>query len=343
MPLSRRWGLFVWLATAPFALAQTQGDRYPVVIDGKVGFIDSLGNEVIPPQFVPVADLAHFAGGLAPVAGPDGAGYIDVSGRFVIGPDRRWGQPQQFHEGIAEVLIWGENGAPTTPAFVDKAGKIVFSIAGARGHGYFAESLMPLEDAGKWGFVDKSFHWAIPAKFDFAHEFSDGLAPVQVGRKWGYIDKAGNAIVPPKYDMAWSFSDGLGRIRSIDLHRFGFVDREGKEVIPPQFESATNFRHGRAFAMLPGSRRLRIIDNNGSFVRDAEYDQASEFHEGVAAACVGGKWGYVDTSGRWVIAPQFNGADDFWHGLAQVTWGHGHGYIDRSGTVVWSSIPRQRA
>ena len=198
-------------------MAQTGGDRYPVVRNGKVGFIDSRGNEVIAPQFFTVGDMAHFHDGLAPVAGPGGAGYIDASGRFVIGPNQQWGQPNPFHEGIAAVLIWGENGAPNTPAFIDQTGKIVFSDVGLSQQAYFAEGLLPFSDSRRWwGFVDKSFRWVIPPKYDFAEEFSDGLAPVQVGGEWGYIDKAGNEIVPPKYRLAWPFSDGLGRIR-IDI------------------------------------------------------------------------------------------------------------------------------
>jgi hypothetical protein len=329
-PLRGRWSLFFGLTTAICMMAQSSDDRYPVVRNGKVGFIDFRGNEVIAPQFFPVADMAHFHDGLAPVVAPDGAGYIDATGRFVIGPNRQWGQPTPFHEGIATVLVWGESGAPNTPALIDRTGRIVLS-----------------------GVVDKSFQWIIPPKYDFAEEFSGGLAPVQMGGKWGYIDKAGNEIVPPKYDLAWLFSDGLGRVqidistgeksmtmearKSVYRYQFGFVDSNGEEIIHPQFEWATNFQQDRAFAMLPGSRRLGIIDKRGNMVHEPEYDQTSEFHEGLAAVCLNGQWGYVDTGGRWIIAPQFSGGGDFWHSLARVAWRGGYGYIDRRGTVLWQA------
>ena len=343
----------VCLTTAIWVMAQTGDDRHPFVRNGKVGFIDSRGNEVIAPQFFAVADMAHFHDGLAPVSTPDGAGYIDASGRFVIGPNRKWGQPRPFHEGIAALLIWGEDGAPNTIAFMDQTGKIIFSGAGASEQTYFAEGLMPLSDARKWGFVDKSFRWVIPPTYDFAEEFSDGLAPVQVGGKWGYIDKAGNQIVPPKYHLAWQFSDELARIRidfatgqkSITMeglqplyrYQFGFVDKNGNEVIQPRFERASDFRQGRAFVMPPGSRRLGIIDKRGNIVHEPEFDQASEFHEGLAAVCVNGRWGYVDTGGGWIIAPEFSSADEFRHDLARVAWKDGFGYINRAGTVVWNA------
>src|SRR5207237_3848419 len=69
--LSCRWSAFVWLTTAICVMAQSGGDRYPVVRNGKVGFIDSHGNEVIAPQFFrgvwrfETAGAAEPSGGIA--------------------------------------------------------------------------------------------------------------------------------------------------------------------------------------------------------------------------------------------------------------------------------------
>ena len=87
------------------AIGQTNGDRYPIVKNGKVGFIDQGGNEVIAPQFFPIADMQHFREGLAPVVSPDGAGYIDESGRFVIGPTHAAFSPISVLDGGASRLV----------------------------------------------------------------------------------------------------------------------------------------------------------------------------------------------------------------------------------------------
>ncbi len=55
------------LLAAVNAAPQSAEDRYPFVKDGKVGFIDYGGNEVIPAQFSSAGDTAHFSDGLAPV------------------------------------------------------------------------------------------------------------------------------------------------------------------------------------------------------------------------------------------------------------------------------------
>ncbi len=360
--MNRRIRKKAWLVFAAAAglIAQSGSDRYPFVRDGKVGFIDARGKEVIAPQFAPIGDMAHFNDGLAPVMGPDGAGYIDSSGRFVIGPSRQWGQPRPFHEGVAAVLIWGEAGAPNTTAFIDLTGRIIAHRAGVSEHGYFEEGLMPSSDGRRWGFVDRNFAWAIPAKYDFAEAFSEGLAPVEAAGKWGYIDRTGREVVPPRFDLAWRFSDGIGRIRMdaatgeksttveglrpVLRYRFGFVDASWREVVPPMFEEATDFHDGRAFAKPPGSRRFGIIDRQGDMVHPPEFDQAGEFHQGLAAVCINGRWGYVDVGGRWRIAPAFRAADGFSGELARVAWDDGYGYIDRTGAVVWktaSQSPRE--
>ena len=346
--------VFLFLLSAVGAVAQTVEDRYPINREGRVGFIDAQGNEVIAPQFSSVADMAHFRDGLAPVMVKEGGGYIDITGHFVIGPNPDFGQPREFHEGFATLLIWGRNGGRNTPAMIDREGKIVKS--GVMEGPHFAEGLLAFNDKGKWGFVDKSFRWVIPAKYQYAWDFSDGMAPVSMAGKYGYVDKMGTEVVRPKYDMGWCFSDGLGRIR-LDLptgkmfntlegpqpqyrEQYGFVDSKGDEVIPPRFENATNFQQGRAFAIAPGSRRWGIIDKQGRFICEPIFDQAGEFHGDRAPVRVGEKWGYVDLNGQWMVTPQFTGANEFWNGLARVAWSDGYGYIDIAGATVWKLMAK---
>src|SRR3954453_11815671 len=91
--------LTILFLTGICALAQSADDRYPIIRNGKVGFIDYQGNVVIPPRFGNAGDTAHFKDGLAPVWGPEGGGYIDPSGKFVIGPQKEWSPSRPFQEG----------------------------------------------------------------------------------------------------------------------------------------------------------------------------------------------------------------------------------------------------
>jgi hypothetical protein len=332
------------------ASAQSDDDRYPFVRDGRLGFIDYRGREVIPPRFSNAGDTAHFDNGLAPVfeAGK-GSGYIDSSGKFVIGPTQVWGWGRPFHEDIAAVLVWNQQGNRT--GWIDRTGKLIFTANRAEGR-YFSDGLMSMQDgSGKWGFVDKTFKFAIEPKFGWVFDFSEGRAEFTINHKSGFIDTSGKIVVPPKYDMVWSFQDGLARVRrDIQVgtwmteegeqpnyrYQYGFIDHDGNEVIALQFEEATYFSEGYAMAIPSNFKLYGIIDKQGHFVHEPEFEDAAEFHEGLAMACLRKRCGYVDTNGAWIIPPQFESAREFWHGLASVSWKSGdYGYINKRGRVVW--------
>jgi hypothetical protein len=351
---------FVFLFAAQIlGYGQAADDRYPIGRDGKLGFIDYQGREVIPPQFTTVADMAHFKDGLAPVFEPGkGWGYIDPSGKFVIGPTMEWAWGRPFHEGVAGMMILGKNFAHNRPAWINDKGEIIFTGMGTEG-AYFSDGLMPMRtDAGTYGFVNKNFKFVIPPKYDLAFEFSEGRAPVWLNRKWGFIDLSGKVVVPLKYDHVWQFTDGLARVRidtpigtvmtlegrHLEYHyRHGFVDRDGNEVIGLQFDDATRFSEGYALAIPANFKLWGVIDKRGNIVHQPEFDGATEFHEGLALVSVKGKHGYVDTSGKWVIPATFIHADSFRNGLARVGWKPGvGGYIDKSGKTVWKNVKEDR-
>jgi WG repeat protein len=328
--------------------AQYGDDRYPFVRGGKVGFIDHEGREVIPPRFSNAGDMAHFNDGLAPVFEAGfGSGYIDTSGKFVIGPTQEWGWGRPFHEDLAAVLKWGKN---NSPAWIDRTGKIIFTATSGEGN-YFSDGLMPMSKDGKWGYVNKDFQFVIPPQYDLAGAFSEGRAAVTLNRKSGFIDVYGAVVVPLKYDSVWPFKDGLGRVqisipqgtvRTFEgeemqyAEKYGFVDHDGNEVINLQFKFATYFSAGYALAAPSNSRLYGVIDKRGNFVHPPEFENASEFSDGLAMACMKQKCGYIDRSGKWVIKPVFAHAESFRYGLARVSWGEGeYGYINKTGKTVW--------
>ena len=342
--------LISYIAVASTAMAQSPDDRYPFGRDGRLGFIDYQGHEVIPPRFSNAGDTAHFENGLAPVfeAGK-GSGYIDASGKFIVGPTQVWGWGRPFHEGIAGVLIWNQQ--QNSAAWIDHSGKIIFSGMGVEGT-YFSEGLMSMPGPNrKWGFVNKYFQFVIEPQFDWAYEFAEGRAEVTLNHKSGFIDTSGKIAVPLKYDMVWPFHDGLARVRN-DIeagtwmtmegerpnyrYQYGFIDRSGNEVIPLQFEEASYFSDGFAMVVPANFKLYGIIDKQGHFVHGPEFEDAREFHEGVAMACVNHKCGYVDTTDAWIVPPTFTFAKDFWRGLAAVCWKDNDcGYIDKKGKTIW--------
>ena len=74
-----------------------------------------------------------------------------------------------------------------------------------RNYSYYADGLINVGKAGKWGFLDKSGKIQIPFQFEFATVFSNGKALVKRNTEWFYIDKAGKRV--PETEVQKTYSD----------------------------------------------------------------------------------------------------------------------------------------
>lgn len=59
---------------------------------------------------------------------------------------------------------------------------------------YFAEGVINVAKAGKWGFIDKTGKIIIPFQYDHASAFSKGAALIKNNNEWFYINKQGKKI-----------------------------------------------------------------------------------------------------------------------------------------------------
>ena len=211
----------------------------PVELHKKFGYVDTSGRVVIAMQF---ASADPFSDGLALVYttwgmnifGTEGwdlfrrGGYIDHTGKFVVGP-RFTENANRFSEGVAAF----QPGAASP-------GK------------------------AKWGYLDKTGEWAIKPSFEIATDFSEGLAAVKVSvgkkagqkeptYKWGYIDHSGNFAIQPQFDGAMPFRNNIAvvsvRTQDSPLRRPKCIDRQGSSITecPPARRPET----------IPGSTALR--------------------------------------------------------------------------------------
>ena len=118
-----------------------------VELNGKYGFIDKTGREIIPCKY----DYAYdFEDGLASVQLDRKWGFVDKTGREVI--PCKYNYAGDFSKGLARIQLnskWG---------FIDKTGKEVIPCK----YDYaceFEEGLATVELNGKWGFIDKHGNW----------------------------------------------------------------------------------------------------------------------------------------------------------------------------------------
>jgi hypothetical protein len=372
MPLSVRHAwlqfgvitLLIALATLSNTACQTDPpELFPIIQNGKVGYINRKGEVVVAPQF---ALGFPFSEGLAVVCvDADGkCGFIDQTGKIVIPTEFK--QAMRFSEGLAAIKVADKIG------FIDQTGRIViapqFSSRGVFEMYIFSEGLAQARIEDKIGFIDKTGKFAIPTQFDDAAPFFDGLAAVTLNKKFGFIGKDGKFVIDSQFDGAGPFVNGLAAVKVGE--KFGYVDKTGKIVISPQFDRAFPFSE-EGLALVVIDEKIGFINRSGTYAIGPQFNSGGwfspvpwefaffltpeigrvSFSEGLAPVKnEHGKIGYVNTTGKIVINYQFDEALPFFNGMAFVVRkqsqpsGEESGWIDKQGRFVWRDVkPKQNS
>ena len=305
-----------------------------------------------------VAGQQRAGGGLFPVAKDGKWGYIDETGRIVIGP--QFDGASGFSDERALVSVRGKVG------YIDTAGHLINTPPFDLG-GVFSEGLAPINvgqksdriiglitDPGRWGYIDKSGALVIPMKFQEADEFSEGLAAAHLGDISGFIDHTGRFVFNAPFDVSWGFSEGIVLVKS-NLKMI-FLDRTGKRLPTPPLDD--NYQPGLSFheglAAVQIKEKWGYIDKTGRLVIPAKFLEAGDFSEGLAAAevpvdqsketpCIMDgtssytapkKFGYIDHTGKMIIAPRWEYPGPFVGGLANVSNCYKASFIDKTGRIA---------
>ncbi|MDX2098308.1 MAG: WG repeat-containing protein [Leptolyngbyaceae cyanobacterium bins.59] len=291
-----------------------------VVVDGKLGFIDPIGNFVIPPKldFSPISMFRGaylFSEGLARIDIQGRWGYIDKTGEFAIPP--QYDSGDAFAEGIARIERNHHYG------YIDRTGRVIVPPQFESAAATFSEGLAAVEIDHLHGYIDKTGKVAIEPQFDSADDFAEGLARITLDHRYGFIDKTGRVVIEPQFDVVHTFSEGLARAR-ID-GKYGYIDTQGKVVIPPQFDDTFSFSNG--LALIRNGAKYGYIDKTGKTVIRLQFDDAYPFSCGLAAVKLISLWGYINSKGDMAIDLQFEDAGAFAEGRAAVKKGGKWGYV----------------
>lgn len=240
--------------------------------EGRWGFIDTVGNAVIPSQF---EDAKPFVDSLAPVRNNGKWGFINRAGAFVI--PATFNDADAFAEGMAAVRIGSRRG------YIDQSGNLAipaeFELAKR-----FSEGFAAVRQRGVWRFIDKSGNNAFSGmdRFEAAGSFSEGLAPVRVGGLWGYLDLNGSLAIAPQFHDAKEFRSGLAPVRFAPLPDglVGYIGRDGDTVIAPRFTWGEPFSDGAAAVQV--GEFWGYVDSTGTAIIPPTYAAAGPFEHGFA-------------------------------------------------------------
>jgi len=254
-------------------------------------------------------------------------GYADDSGAMRISP--RFQYAHEFNEGRAMVepeYGWGVR-------FIDTRGEIASGEQFLEWAGPFAEGVSPTRLAERrYWYLDPHGRWVREPQYFGARTFSEGLAAVQLTKEgaWGFIDRQFRLAIPARYSAVRDFRTGVA---PAEQHgQWGFIDKTGAWAIAPRFADARMFSAGAvSLAPVRTATLFGYIESGGKLAWPAEYEEAWQFEENFASVRVGGKWGMIDARGHWVVTPQFDDLYPLERGWAPARIGERYGYVNAQG------------
>jgi len=182
---------------------------------------------------------------------------------------------------------------------------------------------------GKWYRATGDFTLGIAA-FDFIGMHSEGNAAALQDGKWGVIDRSAAWIVPAEYDGI--IADELGRTygqQAVFVRDRGFVALlVNGERVGGDYEDARPFG-AEGYAAVRENGQWGFINNEGEVVIDFDpsLEDALSFGQHLAAVKINGLWGYMNIYGDIVIEPEFLQAKSFSEGSAPVLTERGWQFI----------------
>ena len=164
-----------------------------------------------------------------------------------------------------------------------------------------------------YGYIDRTGHFAIPPRFNYAESFNNGKAfaylptsrtdcnrdyQVVLDRKGNYLP-GGDGLSPClNYSIAYPTNLKPSFLIDDDQYpspvfdekytegwvRFGYQDMKRQWVIPPRFAFVTRFNRGIAWVAIVKSHNYYwgLIDTKGNYIMAPKCLAAGSFHEDLA-------------------------------------------------------------
>ena len=289
-----------------------------VEINGKRGFIDIYGNEIIPCIY---DEAESFQGEVAQVCLDDKWGFINKSGQLIIAC--KYDDYSEFENDIYKVEKNSKKGCVNNkgeefiPCIYDNSPNFREGFAEVRRDNYS-------------GIINLRGEEIIPCIYDSINDFEEGLACVLKNQKWGYLNEKGEVAIDLIYEQGSDFSNGLASVKKGDL--IGYINKRGEVVIPFEYEECRPFRED--LACVRKNRKYGFINLNNQIIIDFTYDEYSYFSEGLACVIKNGKTGYINKSNKVIVPFIYDKGGSFKDGLAGVKKNDLYGFIDNKGKII---------
>jgi hypothetical protein len=265
--------------------------RCAVYEDGKMGFIDETGKEVIPCIYT---GSSSFTEGLACVALASSVkgeyGFINRDGEVVIPLKFIQAGTSSFRNGLARATVAGKT------VLIDKEGNVAFKTKNGNIQGVMYGLISVITKPNRKG--------------------------------WGWINFKDEFVINPTYDYAINFNeDGYGVVEKNELK--GMIDTTGKVILPLKYETiyCNISKDGYFCGVYPSSEVTSLANARKDYfdadlnlipMENVKYLMGAKNGNRIAFANLEGKMGYMDRNYQTVIPPLFAKVKTFSEGLAWV-------------------------
>jgi len=300
-----------------------------VRLDGKCGFIDAFGHEVISPVY---DDAGSWGNNLVPVNigkyVPDTAPVLLVSPSNVNPKDsvKRNEEYKTVDIEREERGKWG---------YCDTSGALVIPVQFTNTT-FFSEGIAGVEINGKWGFINTSGKIVVQPVYDKIGHFSQGLAVVAKNGLYGYINLKGEEVIKLQYVNAKAFENGFAQVwekytsKKYNKNSIGrIINLKGEMVTDARYDIDDTFSNGLFSFWLPeGELLLGLMNTKGQMITPPIYKEISSFNNGLARVMVYKEdnnfkefypnYGYINTNGKELVKVGLAKATEFYEGMAVV-------------------------
>lgn len=253
--------------------------------NGKWGFIDNNGIEIIPFQYDRIgrqnmdnSEEFSFSNKLAAVKKDDKWGFIDRKGNIII--PFQYDDVCSFNSTYTKACKngkWGIISNKNEELVPFEYSEILWE----------EHTLIPVKKDSNWGFIDLKNNTIIPFLYDniitselYGNQkvfFLEGKCVVSYRGKCGLIDTTGKVVLKFDYDEIKYGTDGPdggsytfnGYVIVRKGSGFGIVLPSGKEVIPCLYQDAIAF--GGDHICLEKNDKWGMVDSTGKVLRDFKY------------------------------------------------------------------------
>lgn len=308
-------------------------------INDKCGFIDRIGNVLIPIIYDNVENFDDK--GFCSAKINDKYGFIDRNGNWVISPlfddvwykfnkndycgaefDGKWGiinrtgnwltQPSFDSVGETDDLDYIRVTAGQKWGFIDSTGNVLIPLIYDAVDEFDDKGFCRTKINDQFGFIDRNGNWIIPPVYDeLGFNFdNDGFIKAEKKEKWGFIDRKGNWLIQPIFNSVFWFDDEGYCMAEIN-EKFGFIDRKGNWLISPTYKNEMfgdfiDFFDQNNLAKVKINEKFGLINRKGEFIFDTEHHLLELVEEGLYKISTNNKYGYVDKNCTWIIPPKFD-------------------------------------